>query len=168
MKSYKGLKTGDILHCRGHRWLSRSIMWATKADVSHTAIYVEVWGQPCIIDSQKDGTNIRPFEEWVKEYNYHFTISRKIGLNETELAKKALTKVGFTGYDFEGLLIRQPLKLLFGTWRNKKNESERMFCSEFVAWVHDIPNHFRLSPKDVKEYCANSKEFFSVFLSTNI
>jgi hypothetical protein len=139
-------------------------MWATKADVSHTAIYVEIWGQPCVIDSQKDGTNIRPFEEWVKEYNYDFTISRKIEINEIDIAKKALTKVGFTGYDFESLLIRQPLKILFGTWRNKKNEGERMYCSEFVAWVHSIPNYTRLSPKDVKEYCDKSKEYYKVII----
>jgi hypothetical protein len=168
MKSHQGLKTGDILHCRGHKWLSKSIMWATKSDVSHTAIFVEVWGQPCVIDSQKDGTNIRPFYEWVKKYNYDFTISRKVGIDEKAIAKRALQKVGFTGYDFEGLIIKQPLKILFGTWKNKANEDNRMFCSEYVAWVHEIPNHNRLTPKEVRDFCRESDDYFFVHLWNNI
>ena len=148
------LATGDILHCTGKRLISKLIRKFTKSRFSHTAIFIELWGQPYVIDAQKDGVNVRPWSEWRKEYDYKFIASRPPACNEKEFAIKAMSKVGFTAYDLEGLLIRQPWELLTGKWRNRGNkEDDVMYCSEYAAWCHNFPEFYRMSPEDVWNYC---------------
>lgn len=60
------LKTGDILHCSGKKLLSRLIKKATKSKFSHSAVFIEIWGQPYILDAQIDGVNVRPLNDWLK------------------------------------------------------------------------------------------------------
>jgi uncharacterized protein YycO len=148
------LKTGDVLHCRGKRLLSNLIAGATKSKFSHTALFVEIWGQPYVIDAQKDGVNVRPWDAWMKEYDYTITAMRSPNkLQEKSFAARALTKVGHTGYDFESLFLRQPSKLLTGKWKIKGNEDERMYCSEYVAWVYGVEKSYRMSPEDFYNWC---------------
>ena len=148
------LKTGDILHCSGKRIVPRLIKAFTRSPFSHSALFVEIWGQPYIIDAQKDGVNLRPFEAWKKEYDYDYIVHRQIGdYNEQELAKKALSKVGHTAYDFESLILRQPKELLTGKWNIRKDEQTKMYCSEFVAWVWGADLSYRMSPKDLYDWC---------------
>ena len=148
------LKTGDILHCSGKRLIPKLIKAFTRSQFSHSALFVECWGQPYIIDAQKDGVNLRPFEEWKKTYGYDYIVHRQISdYNEKEIAIKALSKVGHTAYDFEGLIVKQPIELLTGGWKKKQDEGQRMYCSEFVAWVWNAQENFRMSPKDLYEWC---------------
>jgi hypothetical protein len=147
------LKTGDILHCTGKKLLSKIIRKVTKSKFSHTALFIEIWGQPYIIDAQKDGVNVRPFDAWKDMYGYDFEVSRPESIDEKELSMRALTRVGHTGYDIEGLIFKQPIELLTGKWKIKKNEQERMYCSEFVAWVYGVEKSYRMSPQDVYEWC---------------
>ncbi|MEY2869856.1 MAG: hypothetical protein RIR01_2358 [Bacteroidota bacterium] len=150
------LKPGDILHCSGNRLISKLIKLFTKSKVSHTALYIEIWGQPYIIDAQKDGVNVRPFEEWQKKYKYFYIINRNPLLTKEDgevISKRALSKVGHTAYDLESLLIRQPWKLLTGNWKEAGNKEEKMYCSEFVAWVYEIPDYFKMSPEDLFNWC---------------
>lgn len=156
MTEYEALRTGDILHCTGKKLLSKLISKATKSTFSHTALYVEIWGQPYVIDAQKNGVNVKPWDEWLAKYDYKFIATRFTKkLDEKTLATKALSKVGLTGYDFEGLLLKQPFKLLTGKWRQKpeQKEEDKMYCSEYVAWVWDIPESYKMSPEDVWNYC---------------
>ena len=146
-------KTGDIFNCYSNSLMSRLIRKATKSKFSHTAIYIEVWGQPYIIDSQKDGTNLRPFDEWQKMFNYKYEVRRSLDtINEKNFSLRALSKVGHTGYDFEGLLIKQPIELITGRYKKKPNDEERMYCSEFVAWCYCITHAYRMSPQDLYEW----------------
>lgn len=148
------LRTGDILHCSGKRLLSRLIKKFTRSKFSHTALFIEIWGQPYVIDAQADGVNVRPFYEWNKKYDYDIVAHRFSGeLDRIALSKRALTKVGHTGYDIEGLLIRQPHKLITGKWKEKGDMSERMYCSEYVAWVYGVEKAYRMSPEDVYLWC---------------
>lgn len=151
------LKPGDILHCSGSRVISKLIKMFTKSKFSHTALYLEIWGQPYIIDAQKDGVNVRPFEEWSKKYNYSYTVSRDNSLDSDkikELCKRALSKTGHTAYDIESLILRQPWKLLTGKWKEVGNNEEKMYCSEFVAWVYQVPDYFKMSPEDLYDWCV--------------
>ena len=153
-------KTGDVLHCSGKRLISKLIRWATKSKFNHTALYIEIWGQPYIIDAQDNGVNIKPFDQWEKEYGYKYIVTRPpYDQDEKRVAVKAMSKVGLTAYDFEGLLIKQPIELLTGRWRKKKNdrEQEKMYCSEFVAWVYYISDSYKTSPADFLEYCKKNK-----------
>lgn len=151
------LKPGDILHCSGNRLISKLIKKFTKSKFSHTALYIEIWDQPYVIDAQKDGVNVRPFKDWMDKYNYSFVVSRDTTLSEyhtKQLSKRALLKTGHTAYDLESLLLRQPWKLLTGKWKTAKNEEEKMYCSEFVAWVYEIPNYYKMSPEDLYDWCV--------------
>ena len=150
----KDLKTGDILHCRGKRILARLIMWATKSSWSHTAVYIELWEQPFILEAQSKGVHAIPYYEWLKKYAYTFSISRNEYLTDHRLwSIQAMSKLGTTGYDFVSLLIRQPRLILTGKWRKQKFESDRMYCSEYALWSHDVEKAYRMSPQQVYEYC---------------
>jgi len=156
------LNTGDILHCSSNRLISRIIKRLTKSKFSHSAFFIEIWGQPYVIDAQKDGVNLRPWNEWLDKYVYDIVAHRSSRKYSSDaLAKRAMTKIGHTGYDFEGLLFKQPLKLLTGKWFVRKNESERMYCSEFVAWVYGAERSYKMSPQDLYELCLKS-EFYEV------
>jgi len=153
----ENLKTGDIIHCRGKRLIPKLIMWATKSTISHTALFIEIWGQPYIIEAQRNGVNVKPWDAWRTKYGYEFLIHRS---NDTFLQAKikrfsvrAMSKVGTTGYDFTSLLIRHPWRLITGKWRKRKFEHDKMYCSEYVAWTHGIEHFYRMTPSDLFEYC---------------
>lgn len=148
------LKTGDILHCSGKRLLSRLIKKFTRSKFSHSALFIEIWGQPYIIDAQADGVNVRPFKEWNDKYDYDIVAHRSSGeLDREAISKRAMTKVGHTGYDIEGLLVRQPHKIITGKWKEKGDTTERMYCSEYVAWVYGVEKSYRMSPEDLYLWC---------------
>lgn len=128
-------------------------MKATKSKFSHTAIYIEIWNKPFVIDAQKDGVNVRPYAEWEKEYNYKIEVRRApFAIDEKNFSLKATTKVGNTAYDFVGLLVKQPFELITGKWRVKKDENDKMYCSEYVAWCYGIKESYRMSPQDLYEW----------------
>jgi uncharacterized protein YycO len=155
MTNPTNLKTGDVLHCSGNRLLSKIIKAFTRSKFSHTALFIEIWGQPYIIDAQADGVNVRPFDEWQKKYDYDIVAHRFSGeLDREALSKRAMTKVGHTGYDIEGLVIRQPHKIFTGKWKEKGDTTERMYCSEFVAWVYGVERAYRMSPEDLYLWCT--------------
>jgi len=120
-------------------------------------MFIEIWGQPYIIDAQKDGVNVRPFDTWKEKYVYDFVVHRTSGqLDSIAISKRAMTKVGHTSYDFTSLIFKHPFKLLFGTWRMKKNQFEKMTCSEYVAWVYGAGRAYRMSPEDLYIWCKQN------------
>lgn len=150
-------KTGDVLHCRGKRLLSKLIMWATESRWSHTAIFIEVWGQPYIIEAQGNGVNLKPFDQWEKKYGYYYEVSRNpFEFDAKKFSLYATSKVGTTGYDFLSLLVRQPWRILTGSYKVRKDEYEKMYCSEYVMWTHGIETAYRMSPQDVWDYCEDN------------
>lgn len=158
------LKTGDILHCSGKRLLSRLIKKFTKSKFSHSALFIEIWGQPYIIDAQKDGVNVRPWNDWCDTYNYNIEAQRSPNvIDYVEFSKRAMTKVGHTAYDIEGLVLKQPIELLTGQWNRKKNEDDKMYCSEYVAWVYAVEKSYRMSPEDLYQWCL-SNSFITIKL----
>lgn len=155
------LQTGDILHCSGKRLLAKLIKKFTDSRFSHTALFIEIWNQPYVIDAQVDGVNVRPFHEWKSKYGYDIVAHRSNSeFDRVALSKKAMSKVGHTAYDIQSLIFRQPHKILTGAWREKGNTEEKMYCSEFVAWVYGIERAYRMSPEDLYLWCKlnNFKE----------
>ena len=148
------LQNGDILICKSDRFISNLIKKFTRSDFNHVALYFEVWGKPGILEAQTDGINWKPLKYWVEKYGYKFIVYRPLANNKHQaklIAQKAFTKCGATGYDFESFLIRQPLNLVHGIWNSKQDEGKRMICSEFVAWVYDLKDWEKATPKDVKK-----------------
>jgi len=152
-------KSGDIFICRGHSWISKAIRWATKSYYNHAAIYIEIWGRPYMMDSSSKGTNLVPFDEWENIFRFEYVVYRNSKLKDYKAFNiKAVSKSGHTAYDFHSLLLRYPIKILTGKWRYKGDkETERMYCSEYTAWCHDIKDNYRMSPEDLLGYC---KVFF--------
>lgn len=160
------LKTGDVLHCRGKRLLSRLIMWTTKSKWSHTAIFIEIWGQPFILEAQREGVRPINYYEWLKKYGYYFEVSRNeyLMVNDHDWSLHAMSKSGVAGYDFVSLLIRQPIHLLTGKWKKQKVEDDRMYCSEYAMWCHYVTKSYRMTPQHVYEYTHNTKGWNDVKL----
>lgn len=157
------IQTGDILHCRGKRLLSRMIMRFTKSAWSHTALAVRIDNALFVIDAQKDGVNLRPFEAWHKEYNYEFLVHRsQTMIFRNTIQQRALSKVGHTAYDFVSLIARQPIELISGKWKERKDPTRKMYCSEFVAWVYAHPKYYSMSPEDVFQWCME-REFIEIY-----
>lgn len=154
------LKSGDVLHCTSNGLLGKLIQKFTKSRINHTALVIEVWGELFIIDSQKDGTNPRPFQEWVMKYDYKYKIHRPLNFsNRTKYM--AVSKWGHTPYDFASLFIWQPIYILTGRWHGRKEPRAdgRMYCSEYVSWVFELPNWWRLSPQAAFDTMIKSGKF---------
>lgn len=150
----QNLKTGDILHCRGKGFLSWMIRWITNSEFNHTAVYIEIWGQPYIIEAQKNGVNVKHYDGWIRKYGYYYEAHRKpFYFDQREYSTRAMRKVGLTGYDFGGVIFRQPWLIITGNWHKKRNEGEKMYCSEYVMWTHGVVESYKMSPDDVYQYC---------------
>jgi len=158
------LQNGDILICSSNGILGRMIKLATRSTVNHVAMVIDVSGVKMVIDSQSNGTNVKTFENWKKEYGYKYVAYRyKQATPEwgKKIRAKALSKTGVTGYDFASLIIYQPLYLITGKWIGLKEEKagNRMYCSEFVAWVFDFPRWWTYSPKDVENFLSDNEYY---------
>jgi hypothetical protein len=148
------LKTGDILNCTGKKLLSKIIKLFTKSRFSHTAIFIEIWGEQFIMDAQKDGIQLRPFKEWVKKYNYDYEVRRApYEINQVNFSKRMTSRLG-TPYDVKSLVIGQPIEIFTGKWITDKHEdyTKKLYCSEFVAWCYGVESYYKMSPQDVYEW----------------
>lgn len=153
------LRTGDVLHCKGHRLLSKAISFFTKSPITHSAVVIECWGQIYVVDAQKNGVNPKPLKAWLEEYKYDIYVSRpKIGPKDPKtFSIKAFSKVGLIGYDFESLLWKFPISILTGKWGKDKDPNEdKMVCSEYVAWLWQIERSYRITPKRLHELLQRS------------
>lgn len=149
------LKTGDVLHCQGHKLLARTIRKVIKSRLSHTAIVIRMEGRLFVADSQREGVNLRSFDEWQRKYKYKFFVSR-FGCSSSIIEEKFMRErmfktLGIIKYDYASLLIHQPIYLLTGKWPRKKphKENKRFYCSQFVAYVLGIENSHLFSPQDL-------------------
>lgn len=156
------LRTGDILHCRGKGIVSRLIRAFTKSPYSHTATVVVIVGETYIIDSQRKGTHLKPYHHWLKSYGYRYHVSRVLGINKEEFTRRALSKADM-GYDYKALLLRHPLALIKKRWRKQAVESDKMVCSEYVAWAHRFKDWFKMTPKKMRQYCLDNTAIIENF-----
>jgi hypothetical protein len=161
------LKPGDVLHCTSDKILARAIQFFTKSRISHTATVVDIWGKLFIVDSQRDGTNPRPLKEWIEKYSYKYKIHRPLEIDIVKYHIKVASKIGFTPYDFASLLIYQPWYQITGKWIGKTNKEsdKKMYCSEFVAWLNDLPEYWRLSPNQVFEEMEKRPDKWELLLN---
>lgn len=161
------LQPGDVLHCTSSRALARAIQWFTKSRINHTATVVEIWGELFIVDSQRDGTNPRPVKQWLEKFNYTYKIHRPKEIDIVKYQIKVASKIGFTPYDFASLLIYQPWYQLTGRWigKTKADSEKRMYCSQFVAWLNDLPKYWELSPNQVFEEMNSRSDKWELILN---
>jgi len=146
------LRNGDILLCQSNGWLGKTIKAFTKSRYNHAAMVLEVSGVLMVIDSQRKGTNLQTFENWVKKYAYNYHVARYLFGNAPwgkRIRARAFSKTGATSYDFSSLIFWQPWYLITGKWRGRKaaKAAKRMYCSEYVAWNHELPDWWAMSPQ---------------------
>lgn len=161
------LKHGDILHCRSNGVLGRIIRKITSSDFNHSATVIKIDGEIFVSGSQSNGTNLKTFENWMHKYNYEFVVSRYKHTTQNwgkNYRKRALSVVGVTGYDYASLILWQPIFMLTKKWKGRKAEkaAKRMYCSEYVAFCHNIPNWFEMNPGMLYDFCLKSKHFDTI------
>lgn len=164
------LQSGDILSCIGKSYISKGIH-AFTGGKTHTAVVIECWGKLYVVDAQRNGVNPKPLDEWKAKYNYDITVHRPIyPFDIKEKSIKAFSKVGLTAYDYKSLLIFQPIYITTGYWFGKRNEdaNSRMYCSEFIGWLEDVADYWRMSPQDLfKYFISKDDKYFTFKLGLN-
>lgn len=138
-----------VLFCRRNTFVSKAIRKLTKSDYSHVALLMDVWGRKMVIDAQANGVNLKSFEGWKNKYQYEYIEIPVVTTEPKEIAKRAVSVIGVTAYDFPTLLFRHPYNMLTGKWKDKKNEEEKMTCSEFVGYALGYKDSFKLTPQDI-------------------
>ena len=147
MKKKTSLHNGDILHCKRNSWLSRTIRFITRSkNVSHKALVLELEGQLFIVDSQWDGTRIRPFGQWNDKYGYSYTISRKTHLMPN-LLQEVIPHLN-VAYDY-GSIFKHIIYKFIGIWIKGKREEDFLTCSEFIARLLKKKDAYKTSPADL-------------------
>lgn len=162
------IQTGDVAHCKGRSALAKSIMFMTKSEFSHSAIFKrEADGRLLVADAQKDGFNFRSIENWQKDYGYQFKVTRCI-FDRFRIEERIYQLIGTTPYDFESLVIRHPQKIIRQhlnkvrkndkePWKNRgEKEDNRMCCSEAVAFCLGLPESYQMTPQELWQYCSKN------------
>ena len=124
--NYVGFSTTNKL-------ISRLIRWITRAEVSHTFLIVELYGQPWVAGAEFNGLVLMP----VHKFQRNNTI--KAVCKVPELTDKHLEKVMDSigeAYDYGGLIggiFPQIGRWLKQKWKNPWANPKAMICSEFVT-----------------------------------
>ena len=165
----KHLKTGDIIISRtGFKWyspisyLSAAIRFFAKTKYNHAALVLFNWGKPFANEAIGRGVIAHPFGTRLK--GKQIMVLRPIFIkSEKEIATKANSNIGLSKYDVIGL-IWQAIYLTTGKWYGKRGKEsiKRQYCFEYVAWVYNLPNYWRVTPKEF----INSDKFYSLLHTT--
>lgn len=142
-----------VLHCKRKTLLSNIISKVTRSRFSHTAICFVGDGSIWVSDAQIRGVQIMMFKDWEDKYDYTFDVHELLRGNDDNERDRifniALSFISQTRYDFRSLLLTHPLYLLTGTWKGRRREEalNRLYCSEFVAYLLEFDNYWKTSPE---------------------
>ena len=165
----QNLKTGDVILTHGTSWLAQAIRFFTRSYFNHAILVVEIWGEKCLLEAQKEGLVLNTISESLtnKKFKVLRLKSCSSGLppeKEKELAMFVMPMLGKHRYDFASLVIAQPIKQIFNVWIGRRNSkaSKKLYCSEFVALVYNrmfkfFPFWYETTPKDLN----NSTTYFT-------
>lgn len=131
------------------RYLCYLIRYVTNSYWNHSAIYIEDGIDKYVIESDIGGVVMIPYSNYQK--NGIIKLSEKIYPVEwTRISKH----IGVAKYDYRNLLVHQTLKEIFGIFlppKSKGRKGEKFTCSEFVAYVLDLPQPWTYTPKQISE-----------------
>jgi len=170
------LQNGDTLMCYSNGWLGRQIRsWSQKEmnfahgllAPNHAAKVVKIGNILMVADSQRHGTNLITFENWVETYSYNYRVYRNRYTSKewgAEIREKILSKCGHSSYDFKGTFFYQPLLKLTGKWYGKTEAeaAEKLYCSEFAGLVDNVPEWWMKSPAALEMYYIESPNYIHV------
>ena len=144
----------EVLHCTGHGILPKLIGLFTASSITHSAIRIYENEEPFIYEMQKNGCTRKMQKSWEKVYGYHYKKT------EHYISKFKYSKLktfeGVLPYDEGTLIGSQSLYQLFGVWIGKKEKSikDGVICSELVAYLLDVPEWWKQSPKSLYKWCS--------------
>jgi len=130
------------------RYLCFLIRFITRSYWNHSAILVNNDGVDEVVEADMNGVVKVPFEK----YKRHGTI--KLSENTYQVPWERISKhIGVAKYDFRNLFFHQALKEIFGIFITPKQgrAGEKFTCSEFVAYVLDLPEPWTYTPKQISE-----------------
>ena len=147
------LRTGDILLYKSNHFLARAIRFFTNGKVNHAGIFVEIWGEMFVAESEKEGfipnklaDSIKGREIWVMRHGKP--------IDAKKFAIRITSMLGKHRYDFASLLFFQVWYSITGKWIGKKDEhaSKRLYCSEAIAYIYnketgEMPEWWKYNPK---------------------
>lgn len=154
-----GLKNGDVLICFGKGEVAKGIGTATGHDETHTGQVVELNGEICVFDAQKEGAFPRQLKNWQAEFKYDFEVYRYNSGFNNKLFGKACIQLFGLDYGVKHLALGFWGKL-FGLRKDVKTKyanDGKVICTELtmrLMWVfgkkvNDPQNY---TPAEVKEY----------------
>jgi hypothetical protein len=132
--------------------MSRLIrFFSGRAEWSHTANGISVWGQDRIIEMQRKGIQEYSYEKWQDIWGYEYQeYFPPVGYDQKEAARRLITATEIqVKYDLKRLFIKVPVWLLTGKY--KENISGRFTCDELTVWAFGLPKHLR-TPQMVADY----------------
>jgi hypothetical protein len=172
MIALKNHKSWDVLHCRRDSALGEIIDSVTDSDnnitgkrITHTALFINIFNVPFIIDSQADGTRLRSYKKWRERYGYDYLITRKISCDTKSeyLMSQVETYINakYGVWDLFRHLIRRWTKKITksgnGIWLGAKRSDKNLTCSEFVMRVFGNLDAYKASPRDAFEWCMSNE-----------
>ena len=143
--------------------IHQKLRFFTKTKFSHAGIIILNWDVPFINEAIPRGIIASPFLD--KYTGHYIRICRpNFSLIEMQVARRANSKIGITGYDFSSLLWYQLIYQLTGHWfgyTTEEKASERMYCTEYIGWIYNeiFPKWHETSPVEVEV----SDKFITVF-----
>jgi hypothetical protein len=162
------LKTGDVLLVHHHfafHWkrIAQSIIrMLTVSSFDHASIVLIEDGKTFVVEAQFDlGITKVPFEQWLLDGKKTVVVSRRdIPVPAHIMSSLVNMYVDRKPYDYLALWqqlwyqMSRRLRLnipWFGRTENGK-ASDRFYCSEFVAFVHDLEDWWMMTPDDLFDH----------------
>jgi len=144
---YTHLKTGDIVAFRRIKqwwnpmsWLSQAIRRIAKVRYNHVGVIAEINNKMMLFEARGRGVMVSKVVNRIEDVTYtdEFAVFRRNEhVNERKILDEALEIVGWTRYDFIGLLF-QWFYNYTGIWIGplKRGAKKRMYCYELMAYLH--------------------------------
>jgi len=147
------LQTGDIVFYTRKRVLGKLIKIISKSKVSHCGIVVDLHGTLKISEATECGivlSDINILDDKEHTILRHKEYIKLDYIKEQYLRKRIVSKLN-TKYDYISLLFYQVMYQVFGKWYGKTEEEadDKLYCSEYVAWIYELKNWWLCSPDDV-------------------
>lgn len=146
-------------------WLSAAVRFFTGSRYNHSFLFYTIGRVDCVIEATERGVYITPFQEWQKKYPHELRVIRLT--KYTGDPKKLVSSFG-KYYDYTSLFRHQVVHQIqrwFGVkkWKGRTGEkaAEKLYCSELVAYVFNVPEWWRFTTADLAELEYENVEFFT-------
>lgn len=125
-----------------------------------------VWWKNCLMINEIDAGKVLVYpaangnlKRQIKVFVPHYRNDSSEQFKQRASDIKLVNRIGKTKYDYRGLFLHHVVDLIFGIWIGPKcpgKAYEKFVCSEYTAWVENIPDAYKFRPKDVLNWCRSN------------